>query len=721
MVEQGSIKFAAAILAMLLLVPIVPGAAFQRADAASSAGIMVPLYTYPGSTWDTVIKTKNDHPGIPIMAIVNPASGPGGSRDSNYVSGIKELRDAGVIVLGYVSTGYTGRSLEAVRGDIDKWASWYNVDGVFFDEQANWPGGESYYTQASNYAESRGLDFTVGNPGTNSLPSYLSTVDVVLIYESPGLPNLNNYDDAWESYDNDQLGMIPFSVGSLPEDWIKDATRFVGWLYVTDDILPNPWDSLPSYFDDMAALLDGGSSSGGGGARSDPEYRLTVRSVDQNGSVIDGMWVEIKQNGATTRTGFTPLSLTLGEGTYTVTAGNYQQIIFDHWQDGSRSSTKSVSLSADTYLTAHYTNGATAAPLSVSLDTSKTSASAGTGITFTVNINGGIGPYTWSINFGDGTTSSSVSSTSTVSKAYGLAGTYTVVATAKDLTGKEVISNPVTITVTQGTSTLTVRTVDAAGKSITGYYTVLSQNGATIRTEFSPASFALNSGQTYQVSVSDYGSYVFDHWNDGSTKRQKTVIGGQVAALTAYYKTTTEAPKTVTLTVKSEDLGGDSITGLWTVVKKGGVIVKTGYTPLTYTAEASSAYEVSVANYGAFEFDHWRGWGSSSTRQVTLSSDTTLTAVYSTTGKPEQVTLTIRSIALDGSPIIGLWTVISGAGSTSGFTPMTYAVNTGSQYTVTMGEWQNYKFDHWENGSTSKSRTITPKGNNLVLTAYYRQ
>lgn len=714
MVEQSSIKFAAGAIALLLLVPIVTGTTIQKAEAVAAAGIMVPLYTYPGGTWDRVIETKNDHPGVPIVAIVNPASGPGGSKDPNYVSGIEDLKAAGVIVLGYVSTAYTGRSLDEVRSDIDKWASWYDVDGIFFDEQTNWSGGESYYTQAGNYAESKGLDFTVGNPGANSIPSYLSTVDVVLIYESPGLPNLNNYYNTWERYDNDQLGMIPFSVGSLPRDWIEDATGFIGWLYVTNDNLPNPWDSLPTYFDDMVALLDDGSSSEAG-VTPDPEYELTVRSVDQTGRAITGMWMEVKQNGATIRTGFTPLSMTLEEGTYTVSAGNYQQIIFDHWQDDSRSSTKSVSLFADSQLTAHYSSGAIVAPLSVSLSANSASVSAGTGITFNAKISGGTGPYTWSVNFGDGAASQSTSA-STITKTYNSAGTYTAVATAKDSIGKTATSNPVAITVTQDTNTLTVRTADAAGNLITGYYTVLSQNGAIVRTAFSPASFTLNSGQAYQVSVSDYGDYAFDHWSDGSTSRQKTVTGDQAATLTAYYKTT--APKTVTLTIQSEDLGGDSITGLWTVVKKGDATVITGYTPLTYTAEAGSTYEVSVSDYGDYEFDHWQGGGASSTRQVTLSGDTTLTAVYGT--GDEQVTLTIRSVALDGSAITGLWTVVSGAGSTTGFTPLSYTADAGSQYTVTMGEWQNYKFDHWDNGSTSKSRTVTPNSN-IMLTAYYRQ
>ena len=71
-------------------------------------------------------------------------------------------------------------------------------------------------------------------------------------------------------------------------------------------------------------------------------------------------------------------------------------------------------------------------------------------------------------------------------------------------------------------------------------------------------------------------------------------------------------------------------------------------------------------------------------------------------------------------PIDCRWTVVSGSGSATGFSPLSYTANTGSQYTVTMGEYLNYKFDHWDNGSTSKSQTITPNSN-TVLTAYYRQ
>ena len=614
--EKSSIRIVAGVFALLLLVPLVTTSGFAAGTNTAAAGIMVPLYTYPGGTWDRVANTKIAHPGLPIVAIVNPASGPGSSKDSNYATGIANLKSAGVVVIGYVSTAYTGRSLTAVEGDIDRWHSWYpNLDGIFFDEQTNWAGKESYYKQASDYANSKGLSFTVGNPGANSIPSYLDTVDVVLIYESPGLPNLSSY-SSWASYPNEKLGMIPFSVSSLPTSWVQNAAQTIGWIYVTNDVLPNPWDSLPSYFGDLANVLDNGPTP------PPNSHTLAVKSVDQNGNAINGMWMEVKQNGVTVKTGFTPLTVSLQQSTYTVSAANYQQIVFDHWSDGSKSSTISVNLSADSSLTAYYGNGVTTKPLSVSMQADKASAPAGSSIAFSANIQGGTAPYTWSVQFGDGTTSP-YSSATTISKTYSSAGTFSAVATAKDSAGSTATSLPVTIVITPQSNTLSVKTVDLAGNPINGYYITLSQNGAQISSAFSPVSFTLNGGQTYQVAVSDYGSYFFDHWEDGSTSRTRTIVAGQTSAVTAYYST---GSKDVTLTVKSVNLAGSAINGMWTVI--GGSDSKTGFTPMSYTATAANSYTVTVADYQSHIFDHWEDGSTSRTRTITPTSNTVVTAYY---------------------------------------------------------------------------------------------
>jgi len=55
----------------------------------------------------------------------------------------------------------------------------------------------------------------------------------------------------------------------------------------------------------------------------------------------------------------------------------------------------------------------------------------------------------------------------------------------------------------------------------------------------SPATFTLLGNQPYTVQVEDYGNYVFDHWNDGTTTRLHDVITGNstTTSLVAVYRT----------------------------------------------------------------------------------------------------------------------------------------------------------------------------------------
>src|SRR5579883_1192685 len=106
--EQSTRGLLPAVLSILLVVvPSTTIAGITNAFAAtgSPSGVMIALYTYPGQTWDTVIQAKNANPAVPVVAIINPSNGPG-SYDPNYASGITSLKQAGIIVLGYVFTGY---------------------------------------------------------------------------------------------------------------------------------------------------------------------------------------------------------------------------------------------------------------------------------------------------------------------------------------------------------------------------------------------------------------------------------------------------------------------------------------------------------------------------------------------------------------------------------------------------------------------------------------
>ncbi|HKU33443.1 MAG TPA: spherulation-specific family 4 protein, partial [Candidatus Nitrosotalea sp.] len=154
-----------------------PHAAF--ASSSSQTGIMIPLYTYPtDSSWTTVINVKNAHPNVPMIVIADVSgSGAGTSIDSNFLQGINNLKAAGITVLGYDDTAYGSRAVSQVETEASNWYNWYHVNGIFFDEMNNVPGGESYYSNLSSYVKSLGMTMTVGNPGTTTLTSYVGTVD----------------------------------------------------------------------------------------------------------------------------------------------------------------------------------------------------------------------------------------------------------------------------------------------------------------------------------------------------------------------------------------------------------------------------------------------------------------------------------------------------------------------------------------------------------------
>ena len=228
-----------------------------RSDAASPPapnGTIVPLYTDPTDpSWAAVVAAHRAHPTVPIRAIINPNSGPGAARDASYAVGIATLDNAGITVLGYVATTYGARPKAAVQMEIDSYKAWYPaLRGIFFDEMSSTAGQESYYLALANYARNAGCPVTVGNPGTETLPSYVATVDTLLIYEDSGVPALNTLGGWHRQYPSSHFGVIPYNVPALDAAFIASARPLVGFIYLTNDNVPNPWDSLSGYF---AALL----------------------------------------------------------------------------------------------------------------------------------------------------------------------------------------------------------------------------------------------------------------------------------------------------------------------------------------------------------------------------------------------------------------------------------------------------------------------------------
>src|SRR5437762_2098871 len=240
-------------------VPPIGGAAGTTPPPASSAAAtIVPLYTDPGDpSWNAIIAAKMAHPKVGVIAIVNPSDGPGGSASSGYTSGIARLNAAGIKVIGYVATGYASKTAAVVEADIDRWKAFYpgQLAGIFFDEQSNRAADVAHYRELSQYAKTHGLSFTVGNPGTDTDPSYIGTFDAMLIYETDGLPSASDMGGWHASYAPSNFGVIPYAV-NMDATFVRNARKYVEYIYLQNDNLPNPWDSLPSYFADLLAALE---------------------------------------------------------------------------------------------------------------------------------------------------------------------------------------------------------------------------------------------------------------------------------------------------------------------------------------------------------------------------------------------------------------------------------------------------------------------------------
>src|SRR6185437_11196322 len=224
---------------------------------STGGGTIVHLYTSPSDpSWDAIITAAEAHPTVHVVAIVNPSNGPGSSKSSGYTAGIAALQAANIKVLGYVATGYGSHSIASMEAEMDTWKSFYpTVQGVFFDEQSNAASDVPHYQTLAQYAKSVGLSYTVGNPGTDVAPAYVGVIDTMLIYESNGVPAISSL-SRWSSYAPSNFGVIPYAVSAMDTTFVKPARQYVEYVYVTNDNLPNPWDSLTSYFSQLLTALE---------------------------------------------------------------------------------------------------------------------------------------------------------------------------------------------------------------------------------------------------------------------------------------------------------------------------------------------------------------------------------------------------------------------------------------------------------------------------------
>jgi Spherulation-specific family 4 len=244
--------------------PRSPAADAVKDKDAPRLRLLIPAYFYPAGDgakdWDRLF-TASAH--VPIVAIVNPASGPGMKADPLYLKLFtRAKRGEKITLIGYVHTSYGKRSLEEVKADVDRWTHLYpGVQGIFFDEQASGADHVAYQTALYKYVRAkRGLNLVITNPGTVCVEKYLSepATDAACLFESPKLIDSAAFPKWVAKYSPGHVAALSYKIATakaMGESIQEAVEKKIGYFYVTDAEGSNPWDRLPRYWAEEVELV----------------------------------------------------------------------------------------------------------------------------------------------------------------------------------------------------------------------------------------------------------------------------------------------------------------------------------------------------------------------------------------------------------------------------------------------------------------------------------
>lgn len=243
----------------ILMAAILSGAVMAAGSATSAhasprsevmdadGGLVIPAYGWD-SNWDAIIDAKKDNKDAEFIVVINPSAGPGGSKDGHWSAVADDLQDADIKVIGYVSTAYGGRSTGDVKEEIRRYFDWYDLDGVFLDEQSASSDQIGYYKDLYDYAkDQQGGSIVVTNPGAPVPEGYIDTADIILVYENSGLPG--DVSSGWMGdHNKNHFGVIPYGT-SVSEGEYDNLHDQVGYVYVAPDA---SWMGVPGNLGDQA-------------------------------------------------------------------------------------------------------------------------------------------------------------------------------------------------------------------------------------------------------------------------------------------------------------------------------------------------------------------------------------------------------------------------------------------------------------------------------------
>lgn len=225
--------------------------------AAATSSAAVPMYQYPtlGTFWSDINGAGSST--VPFE-IVNPASGPGVTVDPIYTSSIASTKAAGIRSIGYVDTGYQTVNYGTAYQDIDEWYQMYpDITGIFLDQIQDINANDLCYVAGlyNHVKNTHPNDLVVINPGTHISQRFEPYSDIFMNAENTFAAYQSGWTIQYPGWEDNPAYTNRFwhaihttSAGNYATAMSLARANNAGWVYITDDTLPNPYDATPSYW-----------------------------------------------------------------------------------------------------------------------------------------------------------------------------------------------------------------------------------------------------------------------------------------------------------------------------------------------------------------------------------------------------------------------------------------------------------------------------------------
>jgi hypothetical protein len=260
--------------------------AVMMSTGAASAGdrpdqaIGIPAYWSPGTEAGMAMFKELSYatPTVDIVVVNGPQSAPPRPYDPATARAIRTLHREGATVLGYVDTGYLGRTgmtttrvnpgsteiadwREQIRADAAAWYAMYGsagLAGIFLDQTLSSCGADDEYVGTYGalgweiQRRNRGAIIAI-NPGTSVDECYTDVADVIVIFENT-YPVYQEWTPPEWVYRHPETMFWHLVHGVADIEAMRAAValsreRNAGYVYVTShEITPeaSPWNALPA-------------------------------------------------------------------------------------------------------------------------------------------------------------------------------------------------------------------------------------------------------------------------------------------------------------------------------------------------------------------------------------------------------------------------------------------------------------------------------------------